>query len=205
MRTNHVLIDYESIQPEQLAPLDADHFRVTVFVGATQARLPFELAAAMQRLGSRAEYVKISGTGPNALDFHIAFYIGRLSAADPGTFFHVVSKDTGFDPLIQHLKTLKIFATRVADILDIPAVRAAITKTPEERLALVIDRLRTMKAGKPRTVKTLGTTIFTLFQKKLPEEEVDALLGALQGQGHVVITGTKVSYSLPTDGEGVTT
>ena len=205
MRTNHVLIDYESIQPEQLAPLDADHFRVTVFVGATQARLPFELAAAMQRLGSRAEYVKISGTGPNALDFHIAFYIGRLSAADPGTFFHVVSKDTGFDPLIQHLKSLKIFATRVADILDIPAVRAAITKTPEERLALVIDRLRTMKAGKPRTVKTLGTTIFTLFQKKLPEEEVDALLGALQGQGHVVITGTKVSYSLPTDGEAVTT
>ena len=205
MRTNHVLIDYESIQPEQLAPLDADHFRVTVFVGATQARLPFELAAAMQRLGSRAEYVKISGTGPNALDFHIAFYIGRLSAADPGTFFHDVSKDTGFDPLIQHLKSLKIFATRVADILDIPAVRAAITKTPEERLALVIDRLRTMKAGKPRTVKTLGTTIFTLFQKKLPEEEVDALLGALQGQGHVVITGTKVSYSLPTDGEGVTT
>lgn len=205
MRTNHVLIDYESIQPEQLAPLDADHFRVTVFVGATQARLPFELAAAMQRLGSRAEYVKISGTGPNALDFHIAFYIERLSAADPGTFFHVVSKDTGFDPLIQHLKSLKIFATRVADILDIPAVRAAITKTPEERLALVIDRLRTMKAGKPRTVKTLGTTIFTLFQKKLPEEEVDALLGALQGQGHVVITGTKVSYSLPTDGEGVTT
>lgn len=205
MRTNHVLIDYESIQPEQLAPLDADHFRVTVFVGATQARLPFELAAAMQRLGSRAEYVKISGTGPNALDFHIAFYIGRLSAADPSTFFHVVSKDTGFDPLIQHLKSLKIFATRVADILDIPAVRAAITKTPEERLALVIDRLRTMKAGKPRTVKTLGTTIFTLFQKKLPEEEVDALLGALQGQGHVVITGTKVSYSLPTDGEGVTT
>lgn len=205
MRTNHVLIDYESIQPEQLAPLDADHFRVTVFVGATQARLPFELAAAMQRLGSRAEYVKISGTGPNALDFHIAFYIGRLSAADPGTFFPVVSKDTGFDPLIQHLKSLKIFATRVADILDIPAVRAAITKTPEERLALVIDRLRTMKAGKPRTVKTLGTTIFTLFQKKLPEEEVDALLGALQGQGHVVITGTKVSYSLPTDGEGVTT
>ena len=205
MRTNHVLIDYESIQPEQLAPLDADHFRVTVFVGATQARLPFELAAAMQRLGSRAEYVKISGTGPNALDLHIAFYIGRLSAADPGTFFHVVSKDTGFDPLIQHLKSLKIFATRVADILDIPAVRAAITKTPEERLALVIDRLRTMKAGKPRTVKTLGTTIFTLFQKKLPEEEVDALLGALQGQGHVVITGTKVSYSLPTDGEGVTT
>lgn len=205
MRANHVLIDYESIQPEQLAPLDADHFRVTVFVGATQARLPFELAAAMQRLGSRAEYVKISGTGPNALDFHIAFYIGRLSAADPGTFFHVVSKDTGFDPLIQHLKSLKIFATRVADILDIPAVRAAITKTPEERLALVIDRLRTMKAGKPRTVKTLGTTISTLFQKKLPEEEVNAMVDSMQSQGLVTITGTKVSYSLPADGEEATT
>ncbi len=205
MRTNHVLIDYESIQPEQLAPLEPDHFRVTVFVGATQARLPFELAAAMQRLGSRAEYVKISGTGPNALDFHIAFYIGKLSVADPGTFFHIVSKDTGFDPLIQHLKSLKIFAARVADILDIPAVKATVTRSPEERQTLVVERLQTMKAGKPRTVKTLGTTIATLFQKKLSEEEIGEMVNTLQSRGLIVLTGTKVSYSLPAVGEDTAT
>jgi hypothetical protein len=27
-------------------------------------------------MGDRAEYVKIAGKGPNALDFHIAFYSG---------------------------------------------------------------------------------------------------------------------------------
>lgn len=28
----------------------------------------------------RAEYIRISGNGSNALDFHIAFHIGELSA-----------------------------------------------------------------------------------------------------------------------------
>jgi hypothetical protein len=72
MRINYVLIDYENVQPSSLAGLDAEHFRVLVFVGANQNKLTFETAAAIQKLGPRAEYVKISGNGSNALDFHIA-------------------------------------------------------------------------------------------------------------------------------------
>ena len=55
-------------------------------------------------------YVKISGTGPNALDFHIAFYIGQFAEKDPGANFYIVSQDAGFDPLLNHLKTLKFGA-----------------------------------------------------------------------------------------------
>ena len=41
----------------------------------------------MQALGDRANYVEIDGSGPNALDFHIAYYIGELATADPtGSF-----------------------------------------------------------------------------------------------------------------------
>ena len=47
------------------------------------------------------------------MDFHIAFYIGRLSKEEPGSEFHIVSKDKGFDPLVQHLRSLKIKASRV--------------------------------------------------------------------------------------------
>ena len=125
MRINYVLIDLENVQPASLAGLEADFFKVLIFVGASQTKIPFELASAAQRLGERAAYIKIAGNGINALDFHIAYYIGRLSQQDPTAYFHIISKDTGFDTLIQHLKAQKIGVVRSKDIADIPLFKAA--------------------------------------------------------------------------------
>ena len=84
LRTNYVLIDFENIQPKSLAALEQDHFKVFVFVGASQAKLPFEVVNSVQRMGIKAEYVQISGNGPNALDLHIAYYIRNANVhADP--------------------------------------------------------------------------------------------------------------------------
>lgn len=197
MRTNYVLVDLENVQPDSLEQLAHDHFKLLVFVGASQSKLPFELAASLQQLGSRAEYIKISGNGSNALDFHIAYYIGLLAATDPTAFFHIISKDTGFDPLVQHLKSKKVFAGRVKAIAEIPLVKASCLKSPTERLALVIARLQQLKASKPRTVATLSSTIASLFQKQLPEKEIEALVHSLEAKGLAVISDTKVTYALP--------
>jgi hypothetical protein len=99
---HYILIDYESIQPEDLAGIGAEAI-VVVFVGAQQHRLPFDFACAMQAIGERGRYIKIAGSGRNALDFHIAFYLGELLQQGPRASFRVVSKDAGFDPLISHL------------------------------------------------------------------------------------------------------
>lgn len=200
MRTNHVLIDFESVQPDSLGTLEQEHFKVHIFVGANQTRLPFDVAAAIQRMGSRANYVKISGSGPNALDFHIAFYIGQLAAEDSSAYFHIISKDTGFDPLIQHLKSRNIFARRVKTVADIPLVKVANSKSPEDRLAVVVQRLRQMKASKPRTLKTLRSTIASLFQKQLSDSEIDSIVEALATRKAAVLAANKVSYSLEGDG-----
>jgi hypothetical protein len=197
VKTNYVLIDYENVQPAALAVLDQEHFRIIVFVGAGQAKIAFEIAAALQQLGPRAEYVKISGNGSNALDFHIAFYIGQLAAHDPDAYFHIISKDTGFDPLISHLKSKKILACRSRDVTDIPIVKAATATSPAEQLAVIITNLQQRGTAKPRTVKTLASTISALFQKKLSDEEVAALLQKLQHQGIITINEIKVSYTLP--------
>jgi PIN domain len=167
LRINYVLIDYENVQPEALAVLEAEHFKVIVFVGASQTKVTFEAAAALQLMGSRAEYIKISGNGSNALDFHIAFYIGKLAAADPTAYFHIISKDTGFDPLIQHLKTKKIFAARSRDVSDIPLVKATNTKSQPEKLAVVVSNLQQRGASRPRTIKTLSSTVSAIFQNQL--------------------------------------
>lgn len=197
MRTNYVLIDYENVQPASLSVLDAEHFRVVVFVGASQTKVSFEAASVLQRMGARAEYIKISANGSNALDFHIAFYIGHFSTLDPTAYFHIISKDTGFDPLIQHLKERKVFAARSKDVGDIPLVKVGNSKTPTERLSVVIANLQQRGASRPRTSKTLASTIGSIFQKQLSDDELAALVDELQLKGFVTIVGTKVSYALP--------
>lgn len=198
MKTNYVLIDYENVQPEAMAVLNQDHFKVLIFVGANQSKVTFEVASALQQMGDRAEYIKIAGNGSNALDFHIAYYIGVLAAVEPGAYFHIVSKDTGFDPLIQHLKTKRILACRSKDVTEIPIVKAASSKSPVERLAIVVADLQRRGSSKPRKLKTLGSTICSIFQKSLSEHEVEVLLAALQNQGYVTLTESGISYSLPT-------
>ncbi|MFT3665035.1 PIN domain-containing protein [Piscinibacter sp.] len=197
MRTNYVLIDYENVQPDTLAGLDAEHFRVLLFVGANQNKLTFEIASATQKLGDRAQYIKIAGNGANALDFHIAFYIGNLAAQDASAFFHIISKDTGFDPLIQHLKDRKIFAGRSKSIADIPLLKASNSKSVPDKASVVIANLQQRGASKPRTLKTLTSTVNSIFQKQLSEEELVALLRHLQSEGVIEIDGTKVTYALP--------
>ena len=197
MRTNYVLIDYESVQPASIAVLEQECFKVMIFVGEKQAKVSFEVAASLQRLGARAAYVKMAGNGPNALDFHIAFYIGQLSAAEPDAYFHIISKDTGFDPLVAHLKTKKIFAARSKDVSEIPMVKTSNAKTPTDRLAAILANLRQRGASKPRTVKTLSSTINALFQRSLSETELTSLLESLKQHGVISISGAKVSYALP--------
>ncbi len=199
MRTHYVLIDYENVQPDSLAGLDAEHFRVLVFVGASQNKLAFDTAAAVQKLGTRAEYVKIAGNGSNALDFHIAFHIGHLSNQDPTAFFHIISKDTGFDPLIQHLKERKLFASRSKDVSDIPLLKAANSKTPAEKIDLVVANIQQRGTSKPRTLKTLTSTVNSLFQKQLSDEELVSLVKGLQSKGFITVTDTKVTYALPSE------
>lgn len=198
MRTNYVLIDYENVQPDSLALLDREEFRIRLFIGANQASLKRNVAIAMQRLGpARAEYVEISGNGPNALDFHIAYYIGCLSAADRDAFFHIISKDTGFDLLIAHLKSRKVFCQRSVRIEDIPLLRTLSASSPPEQADAVIDNLRRRGNARPRLVKTLKNTIATIFANKLEERELDALLKELQQRGVIALVDQKVNYSIP--------
>lgn len=203
MRTEYVLIDYENVQPATLELLTPEQFQVIVFVGAAQSRLPFSVVESAQRLGARAEYVRICGQGANSLDFHIAYYIGKLSSENPSAAFHIVSRDTGFDPLIQHLKSKNIAVRRVKTVAEIGgqnAPKAGKVKRPiqeEDRLNVILSSLQRMKTSKPRSVKTLKSTILSLIGREVSEIEVTALIETLSGQGVITINQSAVTYSFP--------
>jgi hypothetical protein len=47
MTTNFVLIDYENVQPSELGVLRGGPFKVKLFLGANQSKIPVALAAAL--------------------------------------------------------------------------------------------------------------------------------------------------------------
>ena len=108
------LIDFENVQPSGVGRLVPGTCRIMLFLGQNQNKVPVELTRALQPFGADVEYLNISGNGPNAVDFHIAFYIGHLAQKHPGAKFTIVSGDTGFDPLVRHLSgTLQIGCRRI--------------------------------------------------------------------------------------------
>lgn len=197
MKTNYVLIDFENVQPSNLEALKEHNFKVIVFVGANQTKVSFELASAMQSLGDCAEYVKIEGNGSNSLDFHIAFYVGSISEKDKSCHFHIISKDKGFDPLIKHLKSKKIFIQRKSDISEIPLLKNLNISSKSEQIDTIIEFLRSRGEARPRTVKTLSNSIDSLFMKCLEDIELEGLLKELISTNIVVKNGAKVTYNLP--------
>ena len=194
MRTNFVLIDSENVKPEYIERLKQDHFRVVVFVGANLKSLNFPIVNAVQSLGSNGSYVQISSHGPNALDFLIAYYIGKLSSTHPNAYFHIISKDKGFDPLIKHLKDQRVFCCRSASVLEIPLVKSADKLPPRKRAADFYEKRIASAKSRPATVMSLQSAIVSHFHKLLSQEEVAQVLDALTAAGHVVVNGKKVAY-----------
>lgn len=197
MAINYVLIDFENVQPGNLELLQAHPFKVLVFVGANQTKVPFDLASAMQTLGDSAQYIKISGTGKNALDFHIAYYVGELAAKDPGAYFHIISRDTGFDTLIKHLKGRSIKIQRERDLAEIPVLRLSVASSNDEKVSAIVKNLVGRGQSKPRKVKTLSNTINSLFTEDLSEQALADLVKALEKKQYIKVADGSVTYHLP--------
>ena len=113
-----LLVDLENKHKVDLSPLD-DSFRAIIFVGANQNPPKASKKLATARRFSRVDFLKISGTGKNALDFHIAFELGRTFQTGPETECFVLSGDKGFDPLLTHLTNNGMNCRRIESIDDL--------------------------------------------------------------------------------------
>lgn len=192
-----VLVDFENAQPKNVAALAGLPVKVCVFVGTNQSKINLDFAAFMQQLGDNATYVRMAGSGRNALDFHIACYLGEMAAAEPDAHYYIVSKDKGFDPLVRHLNerdVRPIRVRRVHGLETIPALRHANVDDLEARIDTIVTGIVARASARPKRVKTLSNSINALFAKQLHAEEVAVLVDALQDRGYIAVNGSKVSY-----------
>ncbi len=104
-------MDFENVQPtlEELAKLAPGFTDLWLFHGPHQAKQVQQMAAAHRGV----TLVPRSGKGPNALDFHLSFYLGYVAAKHPDPHLVVVANDRGYDPMIAHARILK-FTVRAA-------------------------------------------------------------------------------------------
>jgi len=220
MPTNYVLVDYENVQPD-LSLLANTQIKVKVFFGARQqeGRVPFKLVDSMLSLGGNVEPVKGMRSGSNAMDMHIAYFIGRLVEREPGAIIHIISGDKDFDPLIEYLLSTGVNCKRVRTIAEIarqaqvkprpPAVTAPRpSKAPKgatppakkqgDKLARIIKQLHSL-SGKPATRRKLAQTIANYFRQHggaLADDAVEVLIDDLIELGYVSQNGGRVSYHL---------
>jgi hypothetical protein len=128
MSLTYILIDFENVQPTaaDMGLIRGADYRVRLFHGPHQNRFDASMVKALQPLGSQLEYVQGELKGKNALDFQIAFYLGRLveackasvSPLAKGTAFVIVSKDAGFDALVGPFRAVGYRAARTPTVAD---------------------------------------------------------------------------------------
>lgn len=209
MKTHYVLIDFENVRVESLKRLKREErFRIWIFIGPTDKKLPTQLVLDVDELNERARFVQVEMRGSNAVDFHITYYLGTLVSAEPTGFFHIITKDKGSDPLLRHLHTKGISAARSESIDEMPCFKDAktdchrSTHAADELLLVVLEDLKRRKTSKPRTEKTLLSTIHARCGKERPRTQIEEIYQTMKQRGYIRLDGKQVTYKLPEEGVG---
>jgi hypothetical protein len=172
-RTNYIFIDFENVQETELERIANKPVKVTVVLGKAHTKLPIGLVKTIQQFSQQIQLVETALNGKNALDFVLANEIGVASAIDPSGYFHVISRDKGFDALVHHLKSRSLLAARHAVLSDIPVLMNV-----SERVKHLRSHF-TASPTNPKQLKTLESHIHAVFGKLLTPGEVAETVGAL--------------------------
>jgi len=216
---NHVFVDFENVHEIDLAVIGSKAVSFTLLVGPRQSKLAVSLVEKLLEHAASVQLVRLASAGRNALDFTVAYYLGRAVAADPNGSFHIVSKDKGYDPLIAHLESKHIRARRHDSFATLTFVAPARMPTPnppaavarpksrtkartrppilDERTTRVLEHLRKPASTRPKNRKKLVSFLVAYLGHKITEAEALNVVENLRRAGRLVIgeKGT-VTYRL---------
>ncbi len=197
-----LLVDFENIGKIDLTAVP-DGVKVALFFGAAQKSVPREFLEAALKLRERFEHVNAAGQGKNALDFHIAYYLGEYLTKSPRTECIILSRDKDFAPLVKHLVT-RGFAVRTANTLRdaFPARTVQESRRPavaQQPVAAEEEALRWLvgsgKNRRPRTRKALAAHLYSHFSKKRSEADIQATIARLLASGELSEANGRITYN----------
>lgn len=193
---NHVFVDFENVHEVDASVIGAKWVNFTILLGAKQTKLDAGLVQKLLEHAASVQLIRLTSSGKNALDLTLAYYVGRAVSADPASYIHIVSKDKGFDPLIEHLRSRHIQAHRHDTFATLTFSRTAKATAVEskaepagqqEPLNRVLEHLQKNVANRPKKKKTLRSQLKSQLGKDATVADSVSLLGKLQKAGHVRI------------------
>ena len=193
-----LLIDYENIHKIDLARIKQQDINIKIFVGQAQNKIPFDLVQAAQQFDNPVEWIKIEGSGSNALDFYIAFYLGQyFKDTKKGTFL-VLSKDKGFDPLIKHINNSTINCQKIENLDNFSHKQGSSSdkKNPDLILEIINKLSKIEKNKRPVTQKSLHNLLkLQLAKKKLQDKDIVILVKTLFLQNKIAKDNNRLIYN----------
>ncbi len=168
----HVLVDYENVQPtlEELVKLAPGFTDIWLFHGPHQVKP----AAQFQARHKRITLVPVSKIGKNALDFHLAFYLGYVAAKHPDAHLVVVANDMGYDPMIAHAQLLKFIVKRVGHMGKPKGMRKLPASAAAAKGSRAVKPAPTKKATPAKAPVAKKAAAKKVAVKKTPAKKVAA-------------------------------
>ena len=131
----HLLIDFENIQPQNLDKLPTEDTHIWLFLGTQHKSLSISLVESLLPFGERVHLIHLQKSGKNALDFYLSYYLGKIIATDTDAQIGILSRDGGYDILVEHIleKQEAKGVVRLANIDDVQHIKIN-TKPPTKIL-----------------------------------------------------------------------
>ncbi|MBC8009778.1 MAG: hypothetical protein H7067_06755 [Burkholderiales bacterium] len=198
---NHVFVDFENVHEIDQTVIESKATNVTLLLGAKNTKLDAGLVEKLLKHAASVQLVRVTSSGKNALDFTLAYYVGRAAITDPTGYFHIISNDAGFDPMIEHLRSRHIRAHRHPDFAALTfshAPKPAVALAPQSDFySKALEHLRKNTSNRPKRKKTLDGHLLSLLGKNATAEDVATVTQALVKAGHLSIDDKgAVTYSL---------
>jgi hypothetical protein len=198
-----LLIDFENVPKVDLAAVP-EGVRVFFFFGASQRTVTRDFMKSARKLGERFVDIDIEGHGKNALDFHIAFYLGEHLAKAPTAECLLLSKDKGFAPLVKHLNGRGHKVRQAGSLAEaFPTVKPTAKPAAKPVAVKPVDIGQAIsfltneeKTKRPQKHKGLVAHLVNHFRKQnLSAEHAEALIGKLLATKRIFETNGKLTYN----------
>ena len=177
------LIDYENVTNLQEVHLET-YDRILLFCGRNNKNL--KLDQIPDTGFHHFEILRLTTTGKNNLDFHLAFHLGRLhEQAKSDIVFHIISRDHGYDGLIHHLKKTGRSCKRTE-----PPVK--LSQDAERILNMLIKS----PGNRPGKESKLESWIDNKFKNRKTPPKAKNLIAKLKQAQHLSIKDGTIEYTL---------
>lgn len=112
------LVDFENVNGEGLTGIEklGKDDTVTIFYSKNASTISFETHQALNESKAKIDYLKVVSGTKNALDFQLVSYLGYLMAVQPNATYYLVTKDKGYNAVVDFWQGAKKKVSLIANL-----------------------------------------------------------------------------------------